>query len=67
MSYSEQLVSHDIVRGLEDSEIQERVLDLAATEEVLNLKRISEFIYAQDTGRESRKLLSAQLGEASTS
>ena len=37
VSYSEQLVSHVIVRGLEDSEIQERVLDLAATEEVLNL------------------------------
>ena len=62
VSYSEQLVSHVIVRGLEDSEIQERVLALAATEEVLSLKRISEFIYAQETGRESRKLLSAAGG-----
>ena len=59
VSYSEQLVSHVIVRGLEDSEIQERVLALAATEENLDLKRISEYIYAQETGRESRKLLSA--------
>ena len=62
VSYSEQLVSHVIVRGLEDSEIQERVLALAATEENLDLKRISEFIYAQETGRESRKLLSAAGG-----
>ena len=43
-------------RGLEDSEIQERVLALAATEEALTLKQISKFIYAQKTGRESRKL-----------
>ena len=62
VSYSEQLVSHVIVQGLEDSEIQERVLAIAATEENLDLKRISEFIYAQETGRESRKLLSADGG-----
>ena len=58
VSYSDKLCSHVIVRGLNDSEIQERVLALAATEENLTLKRITEFLYAQETGRESRKLLS---------
>ena len=58
VSYSDKLCSHVIVRGLEDSEIQERVLALAATEQELSLKKITEFVYAQETGRESRKLLS---------
>ena len=58
VSYSNNLCSHIIVRGLEDQEIQERVLALAATEQDLTLKRITEFVYAQETGRESRKLLS---------
>ena len=57
VSYSNNLCSHIIVRGLEDQEIQERVLALAATEQDLTLKRITEFVYAQETGRESRKLL----------
>ena len=39
-------------------DILERVLALAATEPDLDLKRVTEFIYAQETGRESRKLLS---------
>ena len=39
-------------------EIQEQVLTLAAMEQDLTLKRITEFMYAQDTGRKSRKLLS---------
>ena len=47
-----------IVQGFEDCAIQERVLALAATEPSLDLKRVTEFIYAQETGRESRKLLS---------
>ena len=58
VSYSDKLCSHVIVRGLEDSDIQERVLALAATEQELDLKRVTEFIYAQETGRESRKILS---------
>ena len=58
VSYSDKLCSHVIVRGLEDSDIQERVLALAATEQELDLKRVTEFIYAQETGRESRKMLS---------
>ena len=47
-----------IVKGITDTEIQEQVLALATTEQNLTLKRITEFVYAQDTGRESRKLLS---------
>ena len=58
VSYSDKLCSHVIVRGLEDSDIQERVLALAATEQELDLKRVMEYIYAQETGRESRKMLS---------
>ena len=58
VSYSDKLCSHVIVRGLEDSDIQERVLALAATEQELGLKRVTEYIYAQETGRESRKMLS---------
>ena len=57
ISYSDQLCSHVIVRGLEDPDIQERVLALAATEEKLDLKKITEFVYAQETGAKSRKLL----------
>ena len=51
MSYSDKLCSHVIVRGLEDSDIQERVLALAATEPDLDLKRVTEFIYAQEIWR----------------
>ena len=58
VSYSDKLCSHIIVKGITDTEIQEQVLALATTEQNLTLKRITEFVYAQDTGRESRKLLS---------
>ena len=60
ISYSDQLCAHVIVRGLEDPDIQERVLALAATEENLDLKKITEFVYAQETGARSRKLLSGE-------
>ena len=58
VSYSDKLCSHVIVKGIADTEIQERVLALAPTEQDLTLKRITEFLYDQDTGCESRKLLS---------
>ena len=60
ISYSDQLCAHVIVRGLEDPDIQERVLALAATEENLGLKKITEYVYAQETGARSRKLLSGE-------
>ena len=58
VSYSDKLCSHVIVKGITNMEIQEQVLTLAAMEQDLTLKRITEFMYAQDTGRKSRKLLS---------
>ena len=46
VSYSDKLCSHIIMKGITD------------TEQNLTLKRITEFVYAQDTGHESWKLLS---------
>ena len=47
-----------IVRGLENADIQEKVLALAATEEKdLSLQKITEFVLAQETAVQSRKLL----------
>ena len=58
VSYSDQLSSHVIVRGLENADIQEKVLALAATEEKdLSLQKITEFVLAQETAVQSRKLL----------
>ena len=58
VSYSDQLSSHVIVRGLENTDIQEKVLALAATEEKdLSLQKITEFVLAQETAVQSRKLL----------
>ena len=56
VSYSDQLSSHVIVRGLENADIQEKVLALAATEEKdLSLQKITEFVLAQETGRAVQK------------
>ena len=65
VSYSEKLVSHVVVKGIEDPVTQERVLAMAAeTEEKdLTLKKISEFVYAQESAIRSRKLLGG--GESS--
>ena len=57
VSYSDKMVSHQLVRGLEDASIQEKVLALAATDKDLDLKKITEFIQAQETGSRSSKLL----------
>ena len=47
------------MRGLQDTSVQEKVLALAATEKDTNLKKISEFVEAQETGSRSSKLLGA--------
>ena len=57
VSYSDKMVGHQLVRGLEDASIQEKVLALAATEKNLDLKRITEFVIAQETGMRSSKIL----------
>ena len=62
VSYSDKMVSHQLVRGLEDLGIQEKVLSLAATEKNLTLDRITEYVEAQETGSRSSKLLGAGAG-----
>ena len=61
-SYADNMVSHQLVRGLEDITQQEKVLALAATEGNLTLKKISEFLEAQETGLRSSKILGGGAG-----
>ena len=61
-SYADKLSAHVVVRGLNDPEIQEDVLKLAATSEVdLTLQKITEVTVAQETGARSRRLLNEDL------
>ena len=62
VSYKDKMVSHQLVRGLEDASIQEKVLALAATDKDLNLKKITEFVLAQESGTRSSKLLGEVAG-----
>ena len=61
-SYADNMVAHQLVRGLEDITQQEKVLALAATEKDLSLKKISEFVEAQETGLRSSKILGGGAG-----
>ena len=61
-SYADNMVAHQLVRGLEDITQQEKVLALAATEKDLTLKTISEFVEAQETGLRSSKILGGGAG-----
>ena len=56
-SYADNMVAHQLVRGLEDIAQQEKVLALAATEGDLTLKKISKFVEAQETGLRSSRIL----------
>ena len=49
VSYMDKMVSHQLVRGLVDSAVQERVLAEAATKQ-MDLKQIQEFVQAQESG-----------------
>ena len=60
--YSDKMVSHQLVMGLEDTAIEEKVLALAATEKKVDLKTITEFVIAQETGSRSSKLLGEGVG-----
>ena len=62
VSYSDKMVSHQMVRGLEDPSIQEKVLAQAATDKELDLKKITEFVIAQETGTRSSKILNSGAG-----
>ena len=61
-SYADKLSAHVVVRGLNDLDIQEDVLKLAATSEVdLTIQKITEITVAQETGARSRRLLNEDL------
>ena len=53
------MVSHQLVRGLDDPSIQEKVLAQAATDKELDLKKMTEFVMAQETGTRSSKILNS--------
>ena len=59
VSYSDKMVSHQLVRGLDDPSIQEKVLAQAATDKELDLKKMTEFVMAQETGTRSSKILNS--------
>ena len=61
-SYTDKMVSHQLVRGMEDVTIQEKVLALAATQSDLDLKKITEFVEAQEQGTRSSKMLGNGIG-----
>ena len=60
VSYADKMVGHQLVRGLSDISTQERVLALAATEENLTLKKMTEYVEAQESGIRSSRLLEAE-------
>ena len=58
VSYLDTMIAHQMVRGLINTDTQEKVLALAATEN-LTVKRITEYVEAQEMSSRSSKLLSA--------
>ena len=61
-SYMDHMVSHQLVRGLSDTEIQEQVLAHAATSTELTLASIIKFIEAKETGKRSTAQIAAAVG-----
>jgi hypothetical protein len=61
-SYMDHMVSHQLVRGLADTEIQEQVLSHAATNTELDLASITKFIEAKETGKRSTAQIAAAVG-----
>ena len=57
ISYDDKMVAHQLVRGLEDLGMQEKVLAHAATHKDLDLNAISKFVEAQEMGARSSKIL----------
>ena len=56
-SYADNMVSHQLVRGMEDTTTQEKVLALAATQTDMSLKKITEYVEAQEQGTRSSRML----------
>jgi hypothetical protein len=62
VSYSDQMVAHQLVRGLEDPVIQEQVLAQGAENGSMNLDTLIKFIEAKEAGKRSSHLLSSAGG-----
>ena len=61
-SYSDQMVSHQLFRGLADPSIQEQILSHAADNPELNLNDTLKFIEAKESGKRSSNILSSAGG-----
>ena len=62
VTYADQMVKHQLVRGLSDSGIQEQMLSHAADNEGLDLTRTLKFLEAKEAGRRSSNLLTEAAG-----
>ena len=54
-----EMVSHQLVRGLNDVEMQEQIMGQAATNPDLDLAGITKFLEAKETGKRSTGLITA--------
>ena len=61
-SYADNMVSHQLVRCMEDTTTQEKVLALAATQTDMSLKKITEYVEAQEQGSRSSRMLGNGMG-----
>ena len=61
-NYSEQMVCHQLVRGLEDQAIQEQILAHGADNSDLDLARTLKFVEAKEAGKRSSNLLTSAGG-----
>jgi transposase InsO family protein len=62
VNYSEQMVAHQLVRGLADPVIQEQVLAQGAESGAMDLAKIIKFIEAKEAGKRSSLLLTSAGG-----
>ena len=58
-NYSEQMVCHQLVRGLEDQAIQEQILAHGADNTNLDLAKTLKFVEAKEAGKRSSTLLTS--------
>ena len=58
-SYMNEMVAHQLVRGLSDVEMQEQIMGHAATSSGLDLADIIKFLEAKETGKRSSGLITA--------
>ena len=62
VNYADQMVKHQLVRGLYDSSIQEQILAHGADNEGLDLTQTLKFLEAKEAGRRSSNLLTEAAG-----